>query len=207
MLMKSAARWTTLFTVFLLVSQASACGSGENVENLQAAGESGVRPAVVKSQTAAIPDPGSSELTQGIFVWAAAMCAIQVEFEEQFTEIDDNIDPTTLDLKSRKTRYQHIGPVQSRIYTDVAIALAQMQPPNATRAYHEAELLRVQMISEGLQRQSKIVNAATTTDEINSTNEELNKLRLRTRAAVNFAKQSMPGPARTALAACGLGSP
>ena len=206
MLMKSAARWATLFTVFLLVSQASACGSGANVENPQPAGESGVRPAVVKSQTAAILGPDSSTLPQEIFVWSAAMCAIQTEFEEQFTKIDDSIDPTTLDLKARKNRYQHIGPVQLRIYADVAIALAQMQPPAATRAYHEAELLRVQMISEGLQRQSKLVNAATTTDEINATNEELNKLRLRTRAAVNFAKQSMPGPARTALAACGLGS-
>ncbi|MDA0256624.1 MAG: hypothetical protein O3C25_02635, partial [Chloroflexi bacterium] len=172
---------------------------------------SGVRPASVAPQATAAPARSAAELAREIEAWAASMCAIQTSFTATFAGIADGVDPTTLDLETRKLRYQRIGPVQSGIYTEVALALAQLQPPEGTRDYHQAVLLQVQQLAAGLQRQEELVAIAATSEEIDATNVELERLRLRTRAEVNFANQAMPGPARTALAACGgassLGQP
>jgi hypothetical protein len=194
----------------LLTALAAACG-GEEAEPTPSGAASGVRPAAVASPATAVPGPSAAELAQDIAQWAATMCAIQTVFTAAFAEIEDNVDPTTLDLEQRKVRYQRIGPAQSAIYTEVALALAQLRPPQGSRDYHAAVLLQVQQLAAALQRQAELVAAATTGDEINATNTELVELRLRTRAEVNFANQAMSGPARTALTACGgasgLGQP
>ena len=212
MMVSGDARRVALGAALLLAALAAACGGGgEEAEAAPAGAASGVRPASVAPPAAAAPSHSAAELAQEIEVWAATMCAIQASFTEAFAEIEDGVDPTTLDLEARKLRYQRIGPVQSAIYTEVALALAQLQPPDGTRDYHEAVLLQVQQLAAGLQRQSELVAVAATSEGIDATNAELNQLRLRTRAEVNFANQAMPGSARTALAACGgassLGQP
>jgi hypothetical protein len=207
----NGARRAALGVALLLAALAVACGGGGEDRPAVPGGASGVRPAAVAPRATEAPGRSAAELAQEIAKWAATMCAIQADFTATFAGFEDNVDPTTLDLEERKLRYQRIGPAQSALYTDVALSLAQLQPPAGTRDYHEAVLLQVQQLAAGLQRQSELVAVAATSEEINATNTELDQLRLRTRAEVNFANQAMPGPARTALAACGgagnLGQP
>lgn len=196
------ARRAALGAALLLAVLALSCG-GDESEPETAGAASGVRPASTAPAFTATPGRSAAEVSQQIAAWSAAMCRLQAEFDEGVAAFADGVDPTTLDLEERKLRYQRIGPMQSALYTELAGALGQLQPPPGGRDFHQAVLLQVQQIAAALQRQSELVATAATTEEIDATNEELQTIRLRTRAEVQFANQAMPGAIRAALAACG----
>ena len=194
------ARRAALAALLLLAAAgAAACGGGES-EPAPAAGASGVRAA----STTSTP---SASAAQELEEWAGEMCALQREFDRRAGAISDGVDPATLDLAARKARYQRIGPRQIETYRGVEAALSALAPP-AGAAFFPPALLS---LAAALERQSELVAAATTTAEIDATNQEVELVRRQASAEVRFAEQAMPGPVRTALAGCGgaggLGAP
>ena len=131
------------------------------------------------------------------------MCELQAAFERRAGTLADGVDPTTLDLAARKARYQRIGPRQVELYRDVERALSQIDSPPGASFFHRALLLQVRGLAAALERQSQIVADAATAGEIDASNQEVERVRRVSSAEVRFAEQAMPGPLRTALAACG----
>ncbi len=198
------ARRAALAALLLLAAAgAAACGGGQS-EPAPAAGASGVRAA----STTSTP---SASAAQELEEWAGEMCALQREFDRRAGAISDGVDPATLDLAARKARYQRIGPRQIETYRGVEAALSALDPPAGAAFFHRALLLQVRSLAAALERQSELVAAATTTAEIDATNQEVELVRRQASAEVRFAEQAMPGPVRTALAGCGgaggLGAP
>ncbi len=205
------ARRAVLGALLLLAGAlaAASCGGGEG-EPPPTGAASGVRPAATSGGPAATSGglaAASGGLAaasaQEIDVWAQAMCSLQSEFEARAAALADGIDPTTLDLEQRKARYRRIGPRQVGLYADVARALSQLDPPAGASFLHQAVLLQVRGLSAALERQAGLVDAASTTAEIDATNQDVEQVRRQTGAEVRFAEQALPGPIRTALAACG----
>ncbi len=197
---RTRARRTALPVLLLLAaSLALACGGGgggggNGDEPPAPGGASGVRPAST---------PRSSASSQEVEAWAEAMCELQVAFERRAGTLADGVDPTTLDLAARKARYQRIGPRQVELYRDVERALSQIDSPPGAAFFHRALLLQVRGLAAALERQSEIVADAATSGEIDASNQEVERVRRVSSAEVRFAEQAMPGPLRTALAACG----
>ena len=182
---------------------AAACGGGES-EPAASGGGSGVR-------AAGTPSSAAASATQQLDGWAREMCALQREFDRRAADLADGVDPATLDLAARQARYQRIGLRQIELYRDVEAALSALDPPSGATFFHRALLLQVRGLAEALERQSEAVAAATTTAQIDATNQEVELIRRQASAEVRFAEQAMPGPVRTAVAACGgaggLGAP
>ncbi len=198
------ARRAVLGALLLLAGAlaAASCGGGEG-EPPPTGAASGVRPAATSGGPAATSGGLAAASAQEIDVWAQAMCSLQSEFEARAAALADGIDPTTLDLEQRKARYRRIGPRQVGLYADVARALSQLDPPAGASFLHQAVLLQVRGLSAALERQAGLVDAASTTAEIDATNQDVEQVRRQTGAEVRFAEQALPGPIRTALAACG----
>ncbi len=198
------ARRAVLGALLLLAGAlaAASCGGGEG-EPPPTGAASGVRPASTSGGPASTSGGLAAASAQEIRVWAQAMCSLQSEFEARAAALADGIDPTTLDLEQRKARYRRIGPRQVGLYADVARALSQLDPPAGASFFHQAVLLQVRGLSAALERQGGLVDAASTTAEIDATNQDVEQVRRQTGAEVRFAEQALPGPIRTALAACG----
>ena len=198
------ARRAVLGALLLLAGAlaAASCGGGEG-EPPPTGAASGVRPASTSGDPASTSGGLAAASAQEIGVWAQAMCSLHSEFAARAAALADGIDPTTLDLEQRKARYQRIGPRQVGLYADVARALSQLDPPAGASFFHQALLLQVRGLSAALERQGGLVDAASTTAEIDATNRDVEQVRRQTGAEVRFAEQALPGPIRTALAACG----
>ncbi len=169
-------RGLLLIAASVLALLALACGSSDEDNGGDGASAAGAGAGVSTATPAATEPPPPSVEDDQVAAWGEHVCGVTSSFAIEFRASRDPRDPSELDLPTRKERAAAMFPMQYGAVRAAAAALEGMDPPARTAELHRLLLATYLDLDRALEDQERMIREATSADEIEASNFEVNQL-------------------------------